>query len=208
MTTVFSYCSNQIFNIPLKFFSSDLSRSILATMRSNCIFGDKELLNLMLMKYTQLAKKNQLWLSLLDFLWNLTEVCPLTTFHCSLFISHYHTLSLQKNLIPCMWFPIIGEHSLSGNTACRWYINPNLPEAHTVLAKYCLPTIVILLLFHTIPYCAIYCFMQLHSPQLITSFPLYTPIASTVVSSLCNTPQWISSLLFPSCHLLNQNRKL
>lgn len=107
-----------------------------------------------------------------------------------------------------MWFPIIGEHSLSGNTACRWYINPNLPEAHTVLAKYCLPTIVILLLFHTIPYCAIYCFMQLHSPQLITSFPLYTPIASTVVSSLCNTPQWISSLLFPSSQLLNQNRKL
>ncbi|XP_062180576.1 replication protein A 70 kDa DNA-binding subunit A-like [Phragmites australis] len=28
-----------------------------------------------------------------------------------------------------------GEHSLSGNTACRWYINPNLPEAHTVLAN-------------------------------------------------------------------------
>ncbi|XP_062181791.1 replication protein A 70 kDa DNA-binding subunit C-like [Phragmites australis] len=28
-----------------------------------------------------------------------------------------------------------GEHSLSGNAACRWYINPAVPEAHAVLDR-------------------------------------------------------------------------
>uniref|UniRef100_A0A0A9GH54 Uncharacterized protein n=1 Tax=Arundo donax TaxID=35708 RepID=A0A0A9GH54_ARUDO len=28
-----------------------------------------------------------------------------------------------------------GEHSLSANTACRWYINPEVPEVHDVLVR-------------------------------------------------------------------------
>ena len=102
------------------------------------IYAIKELLSFYTIKYVNSFRIP--FISIFIFMLRLLSTFNITPEQTLRHTVHTHLptlLTITKYAVddrPLSYFP--GDHSLSGNTACHWYINPEVPEVDDFLHRY------------------------------------------------------------------------